>query len=127
MVVVRSLGTGHVFGGYTPLDWAGHGKKVEPTRSSFVFLLRATGARAGEPPQKWHPMAGSAKHICCAELVGPCFGTFDLFLCNGCDGRKFSLACAVAGQYTGDDRTLAGEHQHSFLVDDYEVFQVGRA
>ena len=127
MVVVRNQDTGHVFGGYTPLDWGGTGSKAEPTRSSFVFLLRATGARAGEPPQKWHPRAGSPTHIQCTERVGPYFGDVDLYLCDGCDGKRSSEA-RLGWEYAcdpRDNRKLAGGDQDNFLVDDYEVFQVG--
>jgi len=128
VVVVRSLGTGHVFGGYTPLDWAGDVVKAEPTRSSFLFLLRATGARAGEPPQKWHPRAGSSAHIRCGEWAGPYFGDADVHLCDGCDGKR-SSAAYLGYQYCGPrgHRKLVGGDQDEFLVDDYEVFQVGRA
>jgi len=128
VTVIKSKGNGYVFGGYTPVPWAGTGSYSYDTRT-FLFSLKNadnTPVKIGNTTNNRHSTYNSSGY-------GPTFGGgHDLYICDGSNnstssysnlGYSFKLP---KHQYstTQVKNFLAGSY--NFTCEEIEVFSKSR-
>jgi hypothetical protein len=125
---------GNIFGGFTPVPWESNDvsdidsafQAIRPDYSgkSFLFTLKH---QRGVPPTKF-PLKEDSRNqaIFCGAGAGPCFGTSDLVVADGCNElveNKTSLGLTYEnGTSLNDNHALLGSHY--FQVKEIEVFQI---
>ncbi|GBB83503.1 hypothetical protein RclHR1_10200010 [Rhizophagus clarus] len=109
LVLLKVCGTGQIIGGYNPVNWSSSGKWVS-TRDSFIFSLGEGNDLKSEAILSRVKNYDQAIRDCAIsyECVG--FGCGDLHIIEGTSTRK---------DYEKDIIDVS-----TFIVDDYEVFQV---
>ncbi|KAL0220990.1 hypothetical protein RCL1_000844 [Eukaryota sp. TZLM3-RCL] len=116
VLVLFKTANGNVAGGYSPTAFDSSGSYL---RSDGAFLFRVKSS-SNANAQKFH-IISPGNDIFCNPSYGPVFGGGnDLLLSNNCNQSNSS--CSAGNSYEGNYSQLLGES--SFLVQDYEVYQL---
>ena len=106
--------TGRRFGGFTDAQWEQSSGSHKNGSNGFLFSL---------DNNEIYYNKDNRYNIYCHSSYGPCFGGgADLYICDSCNSSNSSENSGTYYETNGKQYALAGSN--SFLVRDYEVFQL---
>ncbi|RIB07198.1 hypothetical protein C2G38_2252777 [Gigaspora rosea] len=118
VLVMKIHGSGHLIGGYNPLNWDSTNKWGN-TKDSFLFSLgdgedikSAILSRVQEP----------SRAVLCSQAIGACFGSGDLVMGGTHSNFNVELGCSCKRQ--SYERPLMNTNHDRFSIDEYEVFKI---
>jgi hypothetical protein len=112
-----------IFGGFTPIAWDSNGSyKADNSQQSFLFNVK--DSRNSDP--RSFPLVNSSYAIRCISSYGPTFGSYALYVADGCDQNTSSYT--YVGNSYRNDTGLAGHQvftgEQYFQVKEIEVFSI---
>ncbi|CAG8734972.1 15662_t:CDS:2, partial [Acaulospora morrowiae] len=118
LLVLKVHGTGHLIGGYNPLNWDST-NKWDNTKDSFLFSL-------GDGEDIRNSILSRIQEydraVLCSQAIGACFGSGDLVMGGTHSNFNVELGCSCKRQ--SYERPVLNANHDRFSVDEYEVFKI---